>query len=68
MSVLAVILVFFTLVALVPFLGWMNWFLAPVVLVAYLLTDADKDLGAKIVLSLAFIVSGLRLLLGSGVF
>jgi hypothetical protein len=35
--VMAIVAGFFTLIALIPFLGWLNWFIIPFVLIALIL-------------------------------
>jgi len=65
----------FMLVALIPFLGWLNWFLTPFALVSLIISLIGAIRGSGRVLGIigtivcfgVLIVSALRLIVGGGI-
>ena len=64
----------FMFVALIPFLGWLNWFLAPFALIGLItslvgaLNNNGKTLGiaGTVICAVVLVVSALRLIIGRG--
>ena len=75
--VLGILVIIGMFVALVPFLGWMNWGVIPVAIIGLIISIAatatakekrDPAIAGIILCGIAVLVGGFRLILGSGIF
>lgn len=72
---IGVVSFFFMIVGLIPFLGWLNWFVAPFAFIGFFLSLLGMFLGGgrllgavgAVLCSIVVIISVIRLVIGFGI-
>ena len=55
------------LVAFIPLLGWLNWFVIPFAILGLLFSLIGKSTGGTVICIVAIVLGMLRLMLGGGI-